>query len=537
MSELSQVEGIVGFWTKDQPQVLEPSFSRAPAACAMASTNREEILDADFIGGPEAMAAFEQDGFFMFDSFLRPTHLEELRHAFDERMRAPLADDCEVDLGVNWASPDAEPFLRALRDERLLDFLAQLCGPNFVAMRLELFEKRPGSSNLIPWHQDTYTTHVGFSWDDATASAGQRPHPVTLPKDEPKPKMAMKLPVLVAFLSLAHLARSDENDVTIGAGVTPVQKVLDLLASMKVRGEEEKQKEALQYAKYEQFCRGNIAVARSHRDILRISSDIADAEATLPDLTKDIDKWTADKDKATTERQEERLAYTKAHGEYLKAIQNVGKAYTTLKSQDVDKEQAKSFIQFPDLLEEGTEGASAEADALSAPSGARAAIQAFLAENSEISVAAEGPGKAKGYEFGSDKILDLLKKLEGKFKKERMTMEKEEMDKKHSYELLLQTWKSQIAGAEKTRDDKVASKLKKEQTKASKEKDLADLKKLSEDDKKYLEDVKATCTQKAEDFKERPGLRGEELAAIDKAADAIRGTVLKVSEPCSHFCF
>ena len=29
-----------------------------------------------------------------------------------------------------------------------------------------------------------------------------------------------------------------------------------------------------------------------------------------------------------------------------------------------------------------------------------------------------------------DKILDLLKKLEGKFKKERMTMEKEEMDKK-----------------------------------------------------------------------------------------------------------
>ena len=29
-----------------------------------------------------------------------------------------------------------------------------------------------------------------------------------------------------------------------------------------------------------------------------------------------------------------------------------------------------------------------------------------------------------------DKILDLLKQLEGKFKKERMTMEKEEMDKK-----------------------------------------------------------------------------------------------------------
>ena len=35
------------------------------------------------------------------------------------------------------------------------------------------------------------------------------------PKPCPETK-AMKLPVLVAFLSLAHLARSDENDVTIG---------------------------------------------------------------------------------------------------------------------------------------------------------------------------------------------------------------------------------------------------------------------------------------------------------------------------------
>ena len=49
--QTDEAPGIVGFWTKDQPQVLEPSFSRAPAACAMASTNREEILDADFMGG------------------------------------------------------------------------------------------------------------------------------------------------------------------------------------------------------------------------------------------------------------------------------------------------------------------------------------------------------------------------------------------------------------------------------------------------------------------------------------------------------
>ncbi|CAE7330795.1 unnamed protein product [Symbiodinium natans] len=222
----------------------------------------------------------------------------------------------------------------------------------------------------------------------------------------------MKLPVLLAALvSLAHLARADENDVAIGA-------------SHSLRTEE-KQKEALQYAKYEQFC-ANTQEAKEKTlqepGHARLSSDIADVD--------DIDKWTADKEKATQERQDERVAYMKAHGEYLKAIQNVGKAYTTIKSQDMDKEQAKSFLQFPDLFGDEEGASSSEADALSAPSGARAAIQAFLAENSEVSVAAEGPGKAKGYEFGSDKILDLLKKLEGKFKKERGTLEKDEVDKK-----------------------------------------------------------------------------------------------------------
>eukprot|EP00435_Cladocopium_sp_Y103_P025105 s1234_g6.t1 len=88
----------------------------------------------------------------------RPRHLEELRLSFDARLRELLAENVEVDLGVNWACPSAEPFLRVLQDERLLDFLVELCG--------------------LPL--DTYTTHVGFSWSSAEAEAAAKPHPVTL---------------------------------------------------------------------------------------------------------------------------------------------------------------------------------------------------------------------------------------------------------------------------------------------------------------------------------------------------------------------
>lgn len=83
-------------------------------------------------------------------------------------------------MGCRWSDDSVLPFLRVLLDERLLDFLASICGLPLVALRLELFGKLPGSSTAIPWHQDTYTTHTGFQWSEEAASEGQVPHPVTL---------------------------------------------------------------------------------------------------------------------------------------------------------------------------------------------------------------------------------------------------------------------------------------------------------------------------------------------------------------------
>merc|ERR1719160_1592708 len=42
-----------------------------------------------------------------------------------------------------------------------------------------------------------------------------------------------------------------------------------------------------------------------------------------------------------------------------------------------------------------------------------------------------------------------------------------------------------------------------------------------EDDKKYLEDLTATCEQKASDFESRQQLRAEEIVAIEKAIEIL----------------
>ena len=337
----------------------------------------------------------------------------------------------------------------------------------------------------------------------------------------------MKLHLLWLLLGIVQL-HADE-DV---AEATPVQKVLELLTTMKKKGEEEKQKEAVQYSAYEEFCKntqaektkvieegaGQIEILKA--DLGKLSSDISDLEAAIPEVVEEIEKVTADKQKATKVRGEERAAYATAHAEYLRAVQSVGKARKALKEQDVTREQAESFLQL------ASDPTDAEADAFTSSSEARAAIEAFLSESSSV----EKPPQASAYNFQSGKIIDLLDDLDSKFKKEREALEKGEVEKKHAYELLMKDWKSQIATGKKTQEDKLAAKLRKNQVKAEKSAALIEASKMNADDKKYLEDLQQTCAQKAQDFKERQKLRGEELAAIDKATEVIQGNVLKVTE-------
>merc|ERR1712185_713027 len=80
---------------------------------------------------------------------------------------------------------------------------------------------------------------------------------------------------------------------------------------------------------------------------------------------------------------------------------------------------------------------------------------------------------------------------------------------------------AEIEQATKQRDEKADTKAKKLQAKADAEGQLQDTTSTMEDDKKYLEDLTATCEQKASDFGERQQLRAEEIEAIEKAIGII----------------
>merc|ERR1712057_85549 len=99
--------------------------------------------------------------------------------------------------------------------------------------------------------------------------------------------------------------------------------------------------------------------------------------------------------------------------------------------------------------------------------------------------------------------------------------EKEEMNSKHAYDMLMQDLNAQIDYATKDRDEKAETKAKKLQAKADAEGDLKDTTTTRDADMKYLADLVATCEQKASDFESRQQLRADEIVAIEKAIEII----------------
>merc|ERR1719311_1844278 len=94
------------------------------------------------------------------------------------------------------------------------------------------------------------------------------------------------------------------------------------------------------------------------------------------------------------------------------------------------------------------------------------------------------------------------------------------MNAKQAFEMLMQDLNAQIDQAKSDVDIKSESKSKKLQAKATAEGDVADTTTTRDEDQKYVNDLVATCEQKATDFESRQ-LRAEELEAIAKAIEIV----------------
>jgi len=318
----------------------------------------------------------------------------------------------------------------------------------------------------------------------------------------------------LALFGFCHAVQGRE-----AVAVTPVQKVIQLMDGMLAKGKEEKHTEQVQFAVYKQFCDDTTvekqrAILDADEKIDVLKADIEKYTATAEKLTKeiaehdeDISVWTGDEKAATKVREVERADYDAMHKDYSESVDALERAITVVKDHSHDRKQA-SLVQVSALKELKL-----------MPEEARRTIDAFLQQDPE-GLAVTAP-EAAGYEFQSHGIVEMLEKLLDEFMKERTTLEKEEMNGKHAYDMLMQDLNAQIKQATADRDEKSEAKAKNLQSKADAEGDLKDTSDTRKADQAYLDDLTATCEQKAKDFESRQQLRTEELEAISKAIEII----------------
>merc|ERR1719305_706743 len=99
----------------------------------------------------------------------------------------------------------------------------------------------------------------------------------------------------------------------------------------------------------------------------------------------------------------------------------------------------------------------------------RKVLAAFLEEQSSDEYAELGAPKVAAYESQSGGIVEMLEKLEKKFKKELADCEDEEANKAHNYDLEMLHLSNSIKAATEDREEKAAVKAERTAAKAEAE--------------------------------------------------------------------
>jgi hypothetical protein len=325
--------------------------------------------------------------------------------------------------------------------------------------------------------------------------------------------MAMK--ILVAC-SIMHIALA----------VTPVQKAVQMLEGMLEKAKSAKHEENVQFAGFKQFC-GDVTIQKQDAikeadgqiELLKADVEKANSEAErLGDEVvgheKEITGWEKDGKDATKVREKERATYLEAHADYTESIQALSRAITILKQQNFDR-AAKSFLQKVSAFQR-------------TPEHARKVIEAFLDRTAEDREDAPDVDnnlgyKETAYKFQSGEIITMLEKLKDQFKDELTKLEKGEVEKRHTYNMLSQDLESQTTDAKNAIQDKTVNQAKNKQLSIEKSADLSEVTGVRNADDKYLSDLTALCDKKTTEFDSRTKLRDDEIEALGKAIDLLSG--------------
>merc|ERR550537_567995 len=148
-------------------------------------------------------------------------------------------------------------------------------------------------------------------------------------------------------------------------------------------------------------------------------------------------------------------------------------------------------------------------------------VLAFLEIQTNEKDSQHGGPAVAAYESQTGGIIEMLEKLKKKFKAELDTVETEEANKAHAYDLEMLHLGNSIEAARADRNKEAEVKAQRAADSAEAKGKLADTKAELEELEKYLADLTSTFKQKTAAYEANQKVRAEEIEAISKAIEII----------------
>jgi len=311
--------------------------------------------------------------------------------------------------------------------------------------------------------------------------------------------------------------------------VTPVQKVVQMLEDMSAKGKKEMQEEQVRFAAFAQFCEGAEKakvqrIEESKETIGELQGEIEGLELEIDQLAASIEKADADiaglakkiafldnamksiegdEEEVTEEREEEHEMFEKKDKDLSESVDALDRAVAEMKTQDVRTAQA-SLMQV--MSHKYT------------PESVKLEINSFLQQKAKL-----GAPEADAYEFQSEGVINMFSDLENKMEGEKSDGQKQEMNQKHAYMMLMQDLENRLRNTKEQRERDTVEKAEKEQALADAKGEKAETEATLAEDEKYLAELRQMCKTKTAEFESRQELRQGEQDAIAKAVEILGG--------------
>jgi hypothetical protein len=304
------------------------------------------------------------------------------------------------------------------------------------------------------------------------------------------------------------------------AEVTPIEKVIQLLTDLKEEVETEAEDEAKAYDKFSCFCKDTTddkvtSVNKQHDLIGENSADIADKTQIKADKTTELGNRKKKQEKLSADLESTNVRCAKEKAEYNAEAADLSNAISGLKDAISAMEGSKSasLISIGQKLSKTL--AMAEVLNMKAASSQKSKVVMSLLQKATVDPS------DPGYKFHSGEIIevcnDVLKDYQGT---------KKDLDDAYGISSkacsqMKSSLKEQMGANQDAMDQLVKDISKLGEEIADHRTTLIEADAQLKDDEQYLNDLKARCEARANDWDQRSVMRNGEIKALSGALDVL----------------